>query len=119
MSMTTLPWNHFLAGSQLDGMDAIKIPAVTMAATMLSIVSQKQRVLEATNQQSVLAMCNSRKRIDWVQIIMGCFLGWGGAGAGGQQPLVPLLLLGPQFCLFILFLSSTLLTTMTGISLRI
>jgi hypothetical protein len=35
-----------------------------------------------------------------------------------QQPLVPLLLLGPPFFLIILFGSTTLLTGMTGISLH-
>jgi hypothetical protein len=37
---------------------------------------------------------------------------------GGQRPLVPLLLLGPPFFPIILFLSITLLTRMTGISLH-
>jgi hypothetical protein len=35
----------------------------------------------------------------------------------GQQPLVPLLLLGPPFFLIILFGTTTLLSGMTGISL--
>jgi hypothetical protein len=35
---------------------------------------------------------------------------------GGQQPLVPLLLLGPSFFQIILFGSTTLLSGMTGIS---
>jgi hypothetical protein len=43
------------------------------------------------------------------------FFFWG----GGQQPLVPLLLLlDPAFFLIILFLSTTLSTGMTGISLH-
>jgi hypothetical protein len=40
---------------------------------------------------------------------------WGG---GGQQPLVPLLLLGPNFFPIVLFGSTTLFTGMTGISLH-
>jgi hypothetical protein len=36
----------------------------------------------------------------------------------GQQPLVPLLLLGPTFFLILLFVSTTLLTGMTRISLH-
>jgi hypothetical protein len=42
------------------------------------------------------------------------FFFWG----GGQRPLVPLLLHGPPFFLMILFLSTTLLTGMTCISLH-
>jgi hypothetical protein len=55
---------------------------------------------------------------DQIGIIFDLWVIVGGGGWGGdQRPLLPLLL-GPPFYQILLFLSTTLLTGMTGISLH-